>query len=495
MSKEKLEDYLKRLIQADSASEVVMQRLTELDRELEELILCVEEPKKRKQQYESSRKSLEELIEKSSYNKQMAKYDYPAKLLKGDIDLGSSRQLDAIRELSVTLDKDSAIPPDIVDITRALKLFFEEFFSRSETPPEVDVKAEAELKHFWESDDKGAWPLYQTYLDYNDVLDQADEMKESIEKLHNEKPDFYKDVNARKLLEARSFELKEHLLKNTDWEFKHKTILERFFCIEEDVSLLVLCADIIDTDCEGLEENFLDEQLQDEFRGVILQQILEQKEEEELRSLLTTALNNNHDKLLSVLINLIGFDQSYFYKALAQKGVKPEVFKKILDSLFLPHSPQGSYGIDGTYAERLMNEHKELPKNVIQTLQKAMPRGFDGHPLSGYFQFIDTINQEVKKQHEKKRQLDEKMEKDKVYCEHILNMSDMETIRFIVFTYIFDCIKGGIFPAKIGMSRKRIRECLQKQFEFENACGRNKNIMDQIIHLWQTQPNLQLNNG
>lgn len=492
MSKDHLEQLLDKLVAEDNASVSELQRCYQLDREFDHLYRRVESPREIKHKFDHSVSTLKGLLDNASFNKAMALLEYPTKLLKGDIDLLSPAQHNAISELSVTLANDSRIETHILEITQALKLFYEEFYKDGDHPPELDKEAEHNLNAFEADPERGAWPPYKSFVDYNRRLQQVDAEELRPEELEKNKPEFFSEIHSRQLLEATRLELKEHLLLNTPWEGRHVEILEHFFQQEEEEKLLMITIDIIESDLGGVKETFIDEQLRDESKSDILLHVLENKSDEQLQDMVISSLNKNLDRLLSTLINIIGFDQSYFYQVLAKKGVGTDVYKKIIESLFLQNTAGGTYGMDGNYAEKLMNEHISIPQNVIQTLQKAMPRGFDGHPLGGYFDFMKTINSEVERLREKKEKLSEMKLKDREYCDHVLLLSDIESIRFIVFVYIFDSLKGGIFPAKTGMSRKKVAEKLSQQYEFEQKVGRNRNIVDHIEKIWDLHPDVRL---
>ena len=89
-------------------------------------------------------------------------------------------------------------------------------------------------------------------------------------------------------------------------------------------------------------------------------------------------------------------DQQYFYKILGKPGLRTGVFRQFIDSMFHQNQAQGVYGMDHTYAKQVLNEHQNVPGNIIATLQKAMTRGLEGTQILDFFQFLNTVNSQLK---------------------------------------------------------------------------------------------------
>jgi hypothetical protein len=263
------------------------------------------------------------------------------------------------------------------------------------------------------------------------------------------------------------------------------------FGSEVHQDLLEIILDTLKEKCEHVNALFLNEQLTAIDEPDVFINFLSKFSQEETEDLMNVCISENYHVLLNLLININGFDQNYFYLSLSRYGIHRDIFKTMIDSLFVTGSAQCTYGMDGSYAEKVISTQKTVPINVVTTLQKALPRGFEGSPLAGYFQFMSIFNKEIS---ELKSEYGDDYSgvRDYKYSEYKLKISDTEAIRFIMFTYIFDAIKNGIYPDKIGMSRNRINELVADQYRFEKEMGKNKNIINHIVDLFKLFPDFDI---
>lgn len=491
LSQDDLQALLEQLLKSIETKGSLIEKLKSLENEHRFLKEAVLEPRKRKEAYDKASLTLNTLLKQSSYNEQILKAEYPAKLLKGNIDLSTAKQKNAISELSITLSQNPNFSEDLLKITNAIRLFYQDFFQNDQAEaPKNDPEAEEKLKAFEEDSKRGKWPPYQNYLNYEACLQEV-EKTEDFDKLSKNRPDFYINLHIEQLFRSKNQALKKYLLDHSEWSNRYQKALEKYFKIEKSEELKIKALSLIQKKCSAMDPTFLDEQLSDSSQSPLIIEFLKNFDTDQLSHMLIISVQKNLQNLMSVLINFSGFDSKYFYSSLSQGQMQPDVFKRMIDSLFRPLSPQGRYGIDSQYAQKVIKEQKNIPKNVVKTLQTTMPRGFEGNPIVGYFKLLAKFNEEMENMYREKRKLDQLQSKDQSYCDHVLRMSDTETIRFILFTYIFDVIKYGIYPNKIGMSRSKVKNTLIEQYDFEMKIGHNPNITKSIQDLWTLFPDLK----
>lgn len=484
MSQEELHQILNRLSNTDTVTESLLLTLKQLEREHYTLQTQVSKSLQRKKDYEEAKQLLSQLLEKHRFNEIILNLPYPSKLLNGPIQLDNNGQQNAINELSITLSKDPSLPKSLIDITAALKIFYNTYFDKQGKAPDIEEGIQKKLEDFEQNPEKGSLEAYQQYRSYSATLFDADQ-NNNIELIdQNNIPNFAPSLHAEMLFQTQNLELKLHLLQNTEWTEGERVQLESLFETEDDLELQEEILEALKQYC-GLDASFLNKQIQKSEDVNLFVDVLKDYDDESLNELIIESINQNYQDLLELLINMIGFNQHAFYHSLANGSVQRDVFKTMIDSLFHSSSPRGTYGMDSTYAEKVIGKQRKIPSNVVKTLQKALPRGFEGSPLAGYFHFLNMFNQQIEKL---KLESHEFSEKNKLYCEHQLKLSDTEAIRFIMFTYIFDVLKKGIFPSKLGMSRSNIIEKIQNQHQFELTVGKNQNILGSIRNLFTLYP-------
>ena len=469
----------------------MLQNFKQLDTEYIVLKKAVGESLQTKKSFDSARALLTKLISQNRYNETIQSFDYPKRILGGNIDLNSANQKHAIDELSVTLNENENIPVSVLEITAALKKYYHQYFKNSSTPPQTNPDIIRQLKDFESDPNRGASNEYKQYLQYYKSLIAAEKIESGFEKVLKDPFLLSTEMHAERLVVSENYELKNYLLCNTEWEPQHREKLELIFSSENDEGLLEIILNILKDKCHHVDAAFLNNQISDIDEPDLFIGFLSHFHQDETEDLMNVCIQENYHYLLNLLININGFDQNYFYLSLTRHGIHRDVFKTMIDSLFVVGSAQSVYGMDGSYAEKVITTQKKVPLNVITTLQKALPRGFEGSPLAGYFEFMSIFNQQIVSL-KKVYDVNHADIKDANYSEHMLKISDTEAIRFIMFTYIFDAIKNGIFPDKIGMSRARINEFVATQYHFEKEIGHNAHIINHIVDLFKLFPDFDL---
>ncbi len=491
MSQEDLHNLLQKLVNTNMAADAMLQNYKQLDKEYINLKKAVGEIIKTKKSFDSARELLKKLISQNKFNETIQSYDYPKRILGGNIDLDSNKQKHAIDELSVTLNENEKIPKSVLEITAALKKYYSQYFKNSSLPPRDDPDKIRKLNEFESDPNRGASIEYKQYLNYYKLLVAAEKSESNFESILKESFSLSTEMHAERLIVSENNEFKKFLLCNTQWEPQHSEKLELIFSTENDEGLLEIILSILKDNCQHVNPEFLNDQIKDIAEPDLFIDFLSDFDHDETEDLMNVCIQQNHHFLLNLLININGFDQNYFYLSLSRHGIHRDVFKTMIDSLFVTGSPQSVYGMDGSYAEKVISTQKKIPINVVTTLQKALPRGFEGSALAGYFQFMTIFNQQISSL--KNVYGDQHSDvKDTNYCEHMLKISDTEAIRFIMFTYIFDAIKNGIYPDKIGMSRTRINELIAEQYRFEKEIGHNVHIKNHIADLFILFPDFDI---
>lgn len=465
-----------------------MEDFAVLDRQREDLERTMALSRRRVDSYNSAVKLLEHLMRTTSFNDEFARMEYPAKLLKGPLSLTSAAQKEAVSELAVTLDRDARVSVSQKKLLRALQMFYAEYFDEAGRPPVENAEAEAGLRQFLDDPGRGARNDYLEYRRYGEALAEADREPAKLSGLPSVRPEFYPDMHIRWIAESRSLQMKRHLVVNTPWNARHKAVLERVFSMESDPGLLAACLAAM-RNIGGADESFLDAQMENEAKGLVVTDYLREFETPALREMLRSSVRGGFHHLFSVLTHLVGFDPNYFYFSLKENRLSPEIFSKILDSLFLAFSPQESYGMDLQYAENILEKQRTIPQNVLRLLQKVMPRGIDTAPMESFFEFLRGFNDEYRRlAGERACYEDGRRLKDHAYMQLMVRLSAVEAIRFVVFTYIYDriCLCLKTFK-KLEPDGDRLFALFAEQLDFEAACGGNANIK---AYIWDLQARL-----
>ena len=491
MSQEELHSLLQKLVDTNMASDTKLQKFKQLDGEYLELRRVVAESLKVKEGYERDKGLLLKLISQNNFDATIQSYEYPKRVLGGDIDLESASQKQAIDELLITLKENTEIPKSVIEITAALKKFYAQYFENSNNPPEPDQQKIQALKSFENDATRGGAEEYKEYLQYLKKLSVAEKCESGFENALSGPFELSAEMNAEKILSSQNEIFKKYLMNATQWQPQHVEKLELIFDNEHDPELLENILVTLEQKCGGINAEFLNRQIDQFEEPDIFINFLLTLNIDETEKLMSECIEKNYHHLLNLMININGFDQNYFYLSLSRHGIHRDVFKTLIDSLFVKGSAQGTYGMDGTYAEKVISSQKKIPINVVTTLQRALPRGFEGSPLAGYFEFMSVFNKQLEELRQSYRE-DEGVVKDQKYSEHKLKISDTEAIRFIIFTYIYDAIRNGIHPSKVGMSRTRINELVAEQYHFEKSIGQNANIINTIVDLFKIFPDFDI---
>ncbi len=488
-----LQELLSDLVRQQGGSSPLLQDFARLDVQREALRARVLEPRKRRKSYESARQLLEYLMRSSRFDEELGRLSYPAQLLKGPIDLARAHQQAAVAELAVTLDRDPVVPEPIRKLMRALQLYYSDYFDAAGLPPHADVEAERQLGEFESDPARGGRADYQRYTAYIEALKQADAHSERIAGLAADRPPFAADIHAQFLLTVASPELKRHLLGESEWKATHRAALEAFFAREKDPALLAPCLQAMASRMGGAGETFLDAQLADPARASAVMDHLRTLEEPLLKEWLRRSVRRNWPHLFAALVQLVGLDTGFCYFSLNGAQVDPQIFRRIIDSIYLPRTPQETYGMDAQYAQKVMDRQRGLSDNVLRILQKTMPRGVDLSPLKSFFALVREFNGECQRLLEARRPFEEgTLARGHDHAEIMREFATVEAVRFVAFTYIYDHIEAAVKHGRpLEPAAPDIAAFLLQQGEFERTCAGNRNItvyVEELLGLLTAAP-------
>lgn len=471
-----------------------LNELKQLERDRLDLVSAIEESERNFHSFSSSRQMLSQLLVEHNFDAEMQKLGYPAKVLNGKINLDQDHQKIALDELSVTLGVKSNFPKELNKIITALKLYYKTYFKNGQPPQKVDPQAAQALKAFDAHPEKGAHPDFQAYLSTQQTLSDADLGRIDLSTLEQlEQKDFTLALFAEWMVTSKNIPFLQTLLKLGKWDLSHIKLLEHGYEKSPDADFAKACLDKILNLGQAPNSSFLDHQLELDHHPQWIRSYLSTLNEKELEERQQEALEQNLQHLLGALINLKGLDQKYFYQILGKSGLRNGVFKHLIDSLFHHANPQGVYGMDHHYAKQVLQQHRHSPANVIATLQKAMPRGLEGTQIQDFFNFLDTINLQLKECLDRKANMEILKKRDAEYSKTLLEVSDHQTIRFLLFSYIYDRINTSNTNFKaLGLSSDQLRDLIETQYQFECQWGKNRNILNYIQNIRQKNPILRL---
>jgi hypothetical protein len=472
-----------------------LNELKQLERDRLDLVTAIEASERNFHSFSNSKQMLSQLLVEHNFDTEMQKLGYPAKVLNGKINLDQDHQKVALDELSVTLGVKSSFPDELNKIITALKLYYKTYFNDGQPPQKVDPTMAKALQAFDADSEKGANTDFQLYLKSQEALSEADLGQLELTKLNNiEQKDFILALFAEWMVQSKNPAFLHHLLNLCQWDISHMKLLEHCYEKSADEDFAKACLDKILELGQDPNSSFLDHQLELDHHPQWIRSYLSTLSQKQLEERQKEALEQNLQHLLGALINLKGLDQKYFYQILGKSGLRNGVFKHLVDSLFHQANPQGVYGMDHHYAKQVLQQHRHSPANVIATLQKAMPRGLEGTQVQDFFNFLDTINQQLKTCLDRRALLESLNKRDEEFSKTLLEISDHQTIRFLLFSYIYDRIKTSNTNFKaLGLSSDQLRDLLEAQYQFELQWGKNRNILNYIQNIRQKNPILNLN--
>ena len=492
MSQDELHNILGELVKSSPLGTRKLNNLKQLERERQELVTALENSQREFHAYENSKQVLSQLLSEHNFDGEMQRLGYPAKVLKGQINLDNDQQRFALDELTVTLSVKNDFPESLGKIIQALKLFYKNYFKDGQPCKEVDDQAKADLENFDQHPEKGQLDDFKTFLAYQEVLSKAEEENDfsGIDKLADS--DFKLALFSEWMDKSQNSSFIQHLIELGNWDISHVKLFERCYSQAESSDFAQICIDKIIALGQEPSSVFINDQFENDRHTDIIRNYLSSLPPQKLEHRQKEALEQNLQHLLSALINLKGLDQKYFYQMLGKKGLRTGVFRHLVDSMFFQNKAQGIYGMDHNYAKQVLNEQSATPGNIIATLQKAMSRGLEGTQIEDFFTFLNSVNLKLKDHLEVKAKLDILSLKDKTYSQNLMQISDYQTIRFLLFSYIYDRINTSNTNFKsLGLSPARLSELIENQHNFELEWGKNRNILSYIQNIWKSSPELK----
>ena len=471
-----------------------LNELKQLELDRLDLVATIEESQRQFLFFENSKQVLDKLLAEHNFDVEMQKLGYPAKVLKGKINLENDSQRVAIDELSITLGVKSDFPEALTKIITALKLYYKFYFQSGHPCQEVDTKTTEALKQFDADKNRGANPDFLLYQKSQELLAKANHSEINFRDIDNlEQGDFSLVLFAEWMVKSKNNDFLHHLLKLGKWDVSHLKLLEHSYEKSDHSDFAKACLEKIIEIEEEPTSYFLDHQLELDHHPEWIREFLGTLNDKQLEKRLEEALDQNLHHLLSALINLKGLDQKYFYQILGKPGLRTSVFKHIVNSLFKQTHAQGVYGMDHNYAKQVLTKQRHSPANVITTLQKALPHGFRGTQIQDFFIFLNTINQQLKTALKVKEKLESLGNKDSEHGRNSLAISDHQTIRFLLFYYIYDRINTLHTNFKVlGLSSDQLRDFIEMQYQFELKWGKNRDILSYIQNIRQKHPILKM---
>ena len=440
--------------------------------------------RERHQTWKHDKHQLERLIQENQFDERLQDLGHPSKILEGSIDLNTDHQKNAISELVVTLPKSTQDQQNLLKITQAIQLYYKSYFQPHGPPPEVDLSVLDKLDQFNKDPEKGASEDFQSFLRYQDFLQQWPSGP-----WEGDLPHYAPLLHADVILDSDHEDRRSHYLNNTLWDDSHVHLLESFFRQESSPQLAQDTLELMSRRGH-LTLKFLDQQLKRQHQVSAIQKVIQAQDLPQLLAQQKQAIQENLEHLLGLLTNIIGVDQPEFYQSLKQHPLHSDIFKKILASLFASPA-QRQYGMDQQHLQYVLNTQEEFPKNLVAVLQSGLPRGLEGCRLKDAFDFFTRLNERTAVIKDKLNELWQKAPEGLEYAQTKLESTDMETVRFILFTHIHDRIKASKAKSKlVEMNHPELREQLQNCYTFELTTGKNNNISDYIEHLWNILPQL-----
>lgn len=490
LDRDDLTPLLERLVEQSPRGSRELGMMRRLGREQAVLLTRLEKSRQRYARWQKSKSTLEHLITEHDFIGQLQELGRPYRLLGGDISLDEDRQRHAISELVVTLESEGRQRPIVQQISRALSLYYREFFDEGQGPAEEDGELVAEEQGFKDDPERGGSPSYATYLKFLKQLKDRDlvQLKEAKESW----PVYAPILIAEAILEAgEDLSFRRGAFELCDWERSHDHLLYRIFSRESDVELAKAVLSTLRGSGPENHLPFFDRQFTGDFREEIIYEeliSLEPSKQEELRAL---ALEKNCAQVLAVLTNALGMEPALYYQALKQEGIETDVFSRLVEWLFKPVAKR-HYGMDAVYAQKVLEEQKDWPRKMISVMQNAMPRGIEGQSLANALTFFEGLQEKRLHLTREKSSINPQRE-GRRHCELSLSLSDLESARFILFSYIHDrIIAGKALPKLMGMSHPELAIRLARVEGFEMEVGPNQNILEHLFNIFKQHPSLKI---
>lgn len=489
LDRDDLTPLLEELVEQSPRGSRELGKMRRLEREHRELLLRLEKSRQRFARWQKSKSTLEHLIAEHDFIGQLQELGRPYRLLGGDISLEEDRQRHAISELVVTLESEGRGRPIVQQIARALNLYYREFFVDGQGPEEEDSQLVQEETSFKQDPEKGGSDAYASFLKFLTLIKEKD--LGALEEGRDHWPVFAPILLAEAILDAEdNLEFRKKAFRLANWERSHDHLLYRLFSREDDHEFSKEILEVLRRSGPENHLPFFDRQFTGGHREELVVAELNALESSKMEELRALALEKNCAQVLAFLTNALGMDPSLYYQALKEEGIETNVFSRLVEWLFKPVSKK-HYGMDAVYAQKVLEEQKEWPRKMISVMQNAMPRGIEGQSLSNALTFFEGL-QEKRLHLLRELSTVNPQREGRHHCELTLSLSDLESARFILFSYIHDRIVAGrALPKVVGMSHADLGMRLIKLEGLEMEVGPNQNILEHLFNLFQKFPVLK----
>jgi|SaaInlStandDraft_1057018.scaffolds.fasta_scaffold15505_3 hypothetical protein len=492
LDRDDLTPLLEQLVEQSPRGSRELGKMRRLEGEQRDLLSRLEKSRQRHARWQKSKSTLDHLIAEHDFIGQLQELGRPYRLLGGEISLDEDRQRHAISELVVTLESEGRGRPIVQQIARALNLYYREFFMDGQGPEEEDGDLVSEEQSFREDKERGGNPAYGGYLKFLNLVKKKD--LSSLGESKSDWPVYAPILLAEAILDAgEDLDFRRDTFALTHWERSHDHLLYRIFSREKNVDFSKTILEVLRSSGPEHHLPFFDRQFTGGHREeLVVAELtsLEPSVQEELRTL---ALEKNCAQVLAVLTNALGMAPSLYYQALKQEGIETDVFSRLVEWLFKPISKR-HYGMDAVYAQKVLEEQKDWPRKMISVMQNAMPRGIEGQSLASALTFFEGLQEKRLNLAREKSSVNPQRE-GRRHCELSLALSDLESARFILFSYIHDRIVAGkALPKLMGMSQAELAIRLVRVENFEMEVGPNQNIREHLFNLFKEFPVLKMGN-
>ena len=489
LDRDDLTPLLERLVEQSPRGSRELGKMRKLEREHRELISRLEKSRQRYARWQKSKSTLEHLIAEHDFIGQLQELGRPYRLLGGEISLDEDRQRHAISELVVTLESEGRGRPIVQQISRALNLYYREFFSEGQGPEQEDGELVEEENSFRQDPERGGNPQYANFLKFLRLVNKGE--LRSLEETKDDWPVFAPILLAEAILgEGENLDFRRKAFQLADWERSHDHLLYRIFSREESLDFSKEILGVLRRSGPENHLPFFDRQFTGGHREELVVSELTSLDASKQESLRALALEKNCAQVLALLTNSLGMDPALYYQALKEEGIETNVFSRLVEWLFKP-VPKRHYGMDAVYAQKVLEEQKEWPRKMISVMQNAMPRGIEGQSLANALTFFEGLQE--KRLHLLREMSTVNPEREGLrHCELSLCLSDLESARFILFSYIHDRIVAGrALPKVMGMPHAELAIRLLRVEGLEMEVGPNQNVMEHLFNLFQKFPVLK----
>lgn len=484
----KLEDLIQRIEEVDpddSPEFKELKHLLALWQRHKRLVQEAAAPDKQLAKQKKEKDTLNRLIRASKFNELASKSSYISGLLKGDVDLDSPDQRRAFDELNATLTSKDGIPEALCELTARIRDYYHQFFSDSQEHKEKAIKASDDLKKFVKDPQAGGSVSFRRFESHLSLLEH--ERADGLADFRNEP--WTPALHALVLMSRHSGPLKISALHATNWNARFQSVLETVFFRETNPEIRQELLSVMDRECGGVHAEMLEKALSDSVRAEDAKKFIDEASDEVCKRFMREAVDKGFGKLFEFLQLRLVSDPSHFYFAL-KKSMEPELFRKVIELLVPPGSAQQKYGMDSGHAEKVMRSQNQVAKNVLSVLQKGMTKGLEtATNLRGYLTLLQGFNNVCKKTAELRDKIDPGKLQDHAAVALDIRAAEIEAIRFVLFTYIYDAlkIKGGNLR-KINLHSTEVANFLEQQLRFEHEIGKNKNILGFLGDLFSSHP-------